>query len=588
MGVNTLNNRSSGETITANFFNDIHQAMNGDFVGRNASGVPTSGQNLGTGGIPWGTVRATTLILDGDAVDTSSIVAPSNRVVSGALRGVSGSNLPQFILPDGAALEFDLDATPTNLIVVVNGATVTFTADATKTGLTAAPTTNNTALVNDTTAADQLDTVNWGAPWHRRPITMDTVGSEISGLVGKWAAFKLDGVSTEYFMGYVTSATQIDHCFRGFFYNSSLNPVKATAFSNNDTITLMKLTWVFAENDGSTLDVTYTNPVWSFTSPGAPVTGDYWYDMGNNQWKRYDGSAFQAINRTFIGWTIQDGSACVAARCADFYADFKKDNSMPITKSTTSIAVAMEPNSVVNVGGTWLYFGNDLPTWNITTDLAASADMFDATEQADRAYYLYLKQNGDTVISDIFPYRRNDMMGWYHPYNTWRCVGVAYNDASSDFQGVGSTEVFGAEYFRADDRNGGGSTANRTVRFGVVRSNTIGSLAYTDSSVEGTRLYCNFPGNYHMEWGSVYAVTHQLVGFEINSDGLTDVSAQWLNNPERMLTFGGIPTSGGHNFTSGVFPLLLGDVVRPVVETNAVPIAADGENRHFLTYSRTE
>lgn len=588
MGVNTLNNRSSGETITANFFNDIHQAMDGDFVGRNASGVPTSGQNLGTAGIPWGTVRADAFILNGNAVDTSQITSPANRVVSGAVRSVAGSNLPQFIVPDGAALEFDLDATPTNLVLSVNGAAVTFTADQTKTGLTAAPTTNNTALVNDTNAADQFDTKMWGAPEHRTPITMDTVGTEISGLVGKWAAFKIDGVSTEYFMGYVKSATQIDHCFRGFFYNSSLAPIKATAFSNNDMITLMKLTWVFAENDGSTLDVTYTNPVWSFSSPGSPVTGDYWFDMGNNLWKRYDGSAFQTINRTFIGWVIQDGTACVAARCADFYADYKSDNTMPIEKSTVEIAIAQENNVWVNVAGTPLFFGSDLPTWNITTDLAASADMHDATEQASRAYYLYLKKNGDTVMSDIFPYRRNDLKGWYHPYNMWRCVGIAYNDSSSDLSNVGSTEVFSKEWFRADDRNGGGSTATRTARFTTVRNNTVGGLAYVDDATQATRLLCLFPGQYQMEWGSVYAVTHQLVGFELNSTGLTDVSTVWVNNPELMLTFAGYPASGSHNWTGITTYLFLGDIVRPIVETNAVPIAADGENRHYLHFSRTE
>lgn len=49
----TLTNRTDGETIGQAFFNDIHAALDGDFVGRNSSGVPTSGQNLGTSTYRW-------------------------------------------------------------------------------------------------------------------------------------------------------------------------------------------------------------------------------------------------------------------------------------------------------------------------------------------------------------------------------------------------------------------------------------------------------------------------------------------------------------------------------------------------------
>lgn len=487
MGLNTLNNRSSGETITANFFNDVHQAMNGDFVGRNSSGVPTASQNLGTAGVPWGTLRASSLILNGNAVDTSSIVAPANRVVSGKTRATAGSNLPMYLVPDGAALEADLDASPTNLVVVINGSTVTFSTDATKTGLTAAPTVNNTALVNDTAAADQFDTKYWGESNHRKSIIIDTVGSEISALVGKWAAFKIAGVTDEYFLAYVKSATELSNCWRGFFYDSSLAPIKPTGFSNNDTITLMKLTWWFAENDGSTIDVSYNNPTWSFTSPSSPVTGDYWYNLSTSQWNRYNGSTFQVINRTFIGWTIQDGTACVGARCVDFYADFSADNTLKVEEATNEIVRAIDAEATVSVAGTEINFGHDRPTWNITTDLAASSDMFDATEQASRLYWLYLKQNGDTVISDISPFIRPDLKGRYHRYNMWRCVGWFYNDASSDIQGAANWNYDGGQ-FSASTGNGFGSTFTKTRRWSTVEENTLSGIEYTDSATDGARF----------------------------------------------------------------------------------------------------
>src|SRR5437868_6729569 len=111
MGSNTLNNRSAGQTILDTFFNDIHTALDGDLIGRNSSGVPTSGQNLGTAAIPWGAIRANSLVLNGSSVDTSKLTSPSNRVISGKKR--STSNQPAFITPNGAAASFLLAAAST-------------------------------------------------------------------------------------------------------------------------------------------------------------------------------------------------------------------------------------------------------------------------------------------------------------------------------------------------------------------------------------------------------------------------------------------------------------------------------------------
>lgn len=436
MGSNNLNNRSSGQTILDTFFNDIHQGMNGDFIGRGATGVPTAGQSLGTVALPWGTIRGTSLVLNGSAVDTSSIVSVQNRVTSGKKR--STSNQPAYIIPNGAAASFIVDGTPVNLVFDVNGSEVSVITDITKSSLTLAPGSNNTALVNDTDAADQDTTKTWGEPGSfREYITIDTVGTGITALVGKWAAFKLAGVSTEYFLAFVNSATQLTKCFRGYYYDSSSLPINRSGFSNNDTITLMSLAWIFVENDATTVDVTYTNPVWSFSAPNSPSTGDYWYDLGNQTWKRYDGASFNIINRTWIGMAIIDTANCVGARCVDFFANYSDVNSMRLEVQTTEIVRAKVANTKVSVAGMTVYFGDYLPKWNITTDLAPAADMYDATEQASRLYYTYLKDTGEEIISDIEPYDRGDLLGKYHPHNPWRMIGSFYNDAGSDVVSAG-------------------------------------------------------------------------------------------------------------------------------------------------------
>lgn len=498
MSANTLTLRSSGQTIQADFFNDFLNALSGDLVGRNTSGVPAAGQNLGTFALPFGTIRAASLVLGGSAIDTSQIISPVNRVVSGKKR--STSNQPAFITPNGAAASFILAGLTTNLVIDVNGTAVTVATDITKSGLTLAPSSQNTALINDAAAIGQESTKTWGEYRAEKDITIDTVGTNISALVGKFAAFK-NGSTTDYFLAFVESATKLSKVHRGFFYNSSLAPMNRAGFSNNDTLTLMSLAWVFVEDNATTVDVTYNNPTWSFTAPSGPATGDYWYDMANSTWKRYDGATFQIIDRTFVGMVIIDTANCVGARCVDFYANHKPENSMEIRKATTEIARALSVGERTVVAGIDIEFKGSLPTWNITTDLAGSADMYQATEQASTMYYLYLKDDGDTVMSDISPYYRADFYGWYHPHNPWRHVGNAYNNSGSDLLAAISITLQDTG-LEAKYKN---STSSALAGGGAT-------VIYTDKEYDEYGLYDTSTGKYICMLDGTYMTNAQVKG----------------------------------------------------------------------------
>ncbi len=516
MGTGNLTDRSSGQTILDTFFNDIHSAMDGDFVGRNSSGAPTSGQNLGTTAIPWGTLRAASLVLNGASVDTSQLTAPVNRVISGKVR--STSNQPAYITPNGAALSLIVSGSATNLVLDVNGTSVTVATDITKSSLTAAPSSANTCLLNDNTAAAQADTRLWGEPEHTKVLVVDTMGSEISNLVGKYAAFKVAGGATEYFIAFVESATSLTKVRRGFFYDSALAPINRTTLTDNDVITLMKWGFVFVENNGTTVDVTYTVPTWSFDSPSSPATGDYWYDLANKIWKRYDGASFVSINRNFIGSFISNTTQTVGARCVDFYAKYTDDNTIGIEIESTSIVRGNGVGQMVDVAGQRINFGNSLPKWNITTDLATTPDAI-AAEAASTLYYLYVKDTGDTILSDIAPYYRDDLLGQYHPHNPWRCVGSAYNDGSSNIinasawaDGKDDSEVF------VTGHNIYGATLSRCPRFVTETRNVGTSIIYSTSSASANNFLITRPGRYgggHLASGATSGA--QAAGFSLNS-----------------------------------------------------------------------
>ncbi len=361
----------------------------------------------------------------------------NNRLVSGRVR--STSDQPQFLVPNGAARTVKLDGTPTNFIYYIEGIEYTIDADVTITNLTAAPSSNNTCLVNDAVANDQEYTKHTGEGGSE--ITIDTVGSEITALVGKYAAFKLAGVGTEYFIAKVET-NKLIQAKRGYFFDSTDAAIPRTGYTNNDVITLMKLTWVFAKSD-ETLTVTYNNPIWSFDEPSSPSIGDYWFDYANNKWRKYDVSSYIDADAMLVGVCIQDTTNTVAARSFEFFANYNNLNTVELGYESATQVKSRYPGSQVSVWGSVVKNDHNIHTWDMTLDLDSGV-----TEAASTYYYFYITEDGDKVISDVKPYNRiEDLLGMYHPHNSWRCVGSAFNNGSSNIEAA-SIESFYSRYDR--------------------------------------------------------------------------------------------------------------------------------------------
>lgn len=353
-------------------------------------------------------------------------VEEQNKIISSKTR--STSSQPQFLEPDGAAASFTLRGLTTPLVLAINSETVSMVTDIVKSGLTVAPSSNNTCAVNDADAASQESTRIWGElDAEKEYILIDTIGTEISGLVGKWACFK---IGTEYFIAFV-EADRLTNIKRGYFTDSSGNPLNRVKFSDGATITLMSTAWVFADSDGVTIDITYNNPIWSAAEPSSPAVGDYWFDTINKTWKE-DDTGYTVANKTLVGIALIDTVNCVAARSMEWHKNFSDENTIDTEIESNSVLRFKEPFSRINVNGELLTSGISLQQFDMTSDLASSVDMYSATEQASTVYYFYLNEKREVFISDISPYYRPEMRGSYHPHNTWRCVVVAWNDASSN------------------------------------------------------------------------------------------------------------------------------------------------------------
>lgn len=429
MSTNTLATYSNGDIIDASHPNEITLALKGELVGRNSNGIPTPSQSLGTLAIPWGNVYADGLILNGLAVDTSQITSLPNRVVSGQTR--SFSSMPDFLRANGAALEFDVLGATVDLVLSINNTAVSVSSDLNKTGITAAPSTNNTADINDTNISNDLFAGESDEGINE--LTIDAVGTEVSARVGQIVAFRTP--TGEIFRGLLKDSTTITNVFRGFYFNSSGNPIERGNLSNNDTITLMNIGFVFIEDNGTTVDVSYRTPSISYNAPTSPQTGDYWFDISNQVWKRYSGTTFEIINRILVGEIVSDDTNTIASRSLDFSNPYNDFSNIDVDIQTSEIVESRLKSNVVNVYGTQIQIDFNKIQWNITTDLETGL-----IEAPDTKYFLYLSDEGQTVISDQKPFLRNDLKGKYHPYHSWRCVGEIYNDSSSDIDFVASLQ----------------------------------------------------------------------------------------------------------------------------------------------------
>jgi len=374
----------------------------------------------GTGTTYWYQTASSSL---GELTSALGTAALANRISSGRVR--TGSSQPLFLVPNGAARTVTLAGATTPFVFYYESTAVTISSNVTATGLTAAPSSNNTALVNMPGTNDEAWTKMCGE--YGTTIQVDAMGTEISNLTGKLAGFKLAGSTTEYFIARVDSATQLSNAHRGYFFDSADAPIPRAAFTDNDTITLMKLTWIYAKSD-STLQPGYTNPTVSADEPTSPAIGDYWFDLSASKWKYYSGS-WADLDGNLIGLCLQDTTNTVAARGFDFFKNFESTCTADLERASATAVISRNTNAKISVYGTTTNMIFDRLQWSTSTDFDSGV-----SESASTVYYLYLKESGDRIISNIAPFdRTHDLKGLYHPFHTWRCIGQVYNNDSQDF-----------------------------------------------------------------------------------------------------------------------------------------------------------
>ena len=430
MGDNTLTTIAEPATVEVADLNQYFTALAGDLIPRaTATGAPEDNvHKLGRPAFRFLEAHVTNLFLGGALFDPNAVGADTKFAINtGATRTDSGQ--PDFLRADGTGASAKILATTTDFQITANNTSVTVTTDIAITSLTVAPSSNNTALVNDSALAGGENTKFTGENVGD-PLTIDTVGSEITDRIGEFICLKTP--TGEFMFAFVEDATTLNRIYRGFFFDDSGDPVVRGVLSNNNTLTLMSLGWVFLDNNGTTVDVSYTSPIYSGIEPASPVLDDYWFDLKNRLWKRHNGTIFIQVDRMLIGILVIDGTNAVAARSFDFTKAYDDFIDVDIELESNTQVKTQKGYSRLSVYGQAqeLYAGAFV--WDITSDLESGL-----SEAADTRYYLYVTEEGIPIIAVERPFdRRSELKGFYHPYHSWRCIGAMQNNSSSNILSV--------------------------------------------------------------------------------------------------------------------------------------------------------
>ena len=368
----------------------------------------------------------------------------NNKITSGATVGTTGSVQPCFLIPANSTSSLNMPGATTPLAYSIAGSNYVISTNQSVTGLTAAPSSNNTCLVNDLTLAQAGTASSMLYGENGSQITVSSMGTSVSsGQIGNLAAFQTgSGTASEMFLARIESATQLTQVSRGYFFNSSSALVGRGTLATGGTLTMLKLAWIYANTAGS-LSANYDNPYVGGAAPTSPNAGDYWFDTATNLWMVYSGGTWQTGSVTLIGLAVTNSSGqTIGARSFDFYNVYNALNTIEIYADQANLTTevrARYPGGQVNVYGNTIVCPQSSLYWSFATNLDTG------TQAASTMYYFYLDTNGKPFISLVAPYdRRTDLQGYYHPGNPWRCLGYGWSNSATQLENVES-------FFRTDD-----------------------------------------------------------------------------------------------------------------------------------------
>lgn len=527
MGTNNLIiDVADSDQVEVDHVNQYGLALEGDLVPRKDGTPANRAGALGSAIHQWSEVHAQSLVVDGQSLDVSAVQGERYQIISG--RTFPTGPAPDFLRAqaDGSV---KLLAASTPLSLVINNKNIEIDTDI-DFAVSAGPNTANTLNFY----------INYRNRGGYEGIVIGTALPE--NLNNKWVAFKY---GVEIFFGkYVPSyyffnprlflpddyfePGIIDVLTVGFVGRNGLIQQNLD-FPASNAANLLNLGWVFIIDDKS-VDVTYSRPVFSFTEPTRPSTGDYWFDARAMVYKKHNGTSFVAANAVLVGLVVSDDSGAIATKCFDFNRNYSSNPDVTINRIDDNKASLGGNSGPISVYGSAI-------TERINADITWDMETL-ASKENGTNYYAYLTHEGEPLISTDRPIYLSRLKGFYSNANGNLCVGVLPTNGSGNLVYVRSLQSNDISKFRLTQEQ---KDANEMLSANFQIHGLISGLNYkatinVTSDVAGTYIFENdgttaLPGPSQRRI-SPYLFTRELAADEERTSIVTfkaETNLVWVN-----------------------------------------------------------
>ena len=190
--------------------------------------------------------------------------------------------------------------------------------------------------------------------------------------------------------------------------------------------------WIFIDTTKE-LKLTDIEPLYgkdSTARPSSPSNGQYFFDLSKSQWFKYNGTSWGVAKECFIGIVANSDFACKAVTESDPYKPFNSYNDISIDSIRS-----------YNSGSARLVYPQSRVSY--VSVFGENEQKILDTHWSDSSYpyvggrgYLYVDPYGKLVADYSMPFYYPNRKGYYHRnLANYRCVGKQYRD---------STTVYGA------------------------------------------------------------------------------------------------------------------------------------------------
>ena len=257
--------------------------------------------------------------------------------------------------------------------------------------------------------------------------------------------------------------------------------------SSVEGFTFHDLVWVFIEAQTTNVFLTNREPLYSTTRDSQRVaqTGAF-FDLQEGTWSiRTSGTNIGNLVRRdvipigVIACPYYDDSDRRSrsrfARTFDFTREYSSKNTINIRKLEDGKYTSTEQRNQISVYGRTFELG------------PLNFDFDESAVQNRLATHFYITEKGVATTSNVIPVYREELRGYYHPTESWRCVGhsVKGNRPIGFSAKYSNTEKYKDQYRFVVRLTGNFGTGNDLVLTQELDTNIFGSTFFFQRPVSG-------------------------------------------------------------------------------------------------------